>query len=87
MAEWIGHSTLDQRVVGSEPPSDHAQWLRRRVGATVGQEGCGSVVTGGCGTIEGRGGAAEVCGGAEEEGCGAAGRSRTIGKQYVVCKL
>ncbi len=22
MAEWIGHSTLDQRDVGSEPPSD-----------------------------------------------------------------
>ncbi len=27
MAEWISHSTLDRRVVGSNPPSDQAQWL------------------------------------------------------------
>ncbi len=24
MAEWIGHSTLERRVVGSKPPSDQA---------------------------------------------------------------
>ncbi len=60
MVEWIGHLTLNQRVVGSKRPSNQAESLKWH-GATGGGGATGGAAVGdrGGAATEGRGSAGE----------------------------